>query len=118
MQKWEESFLQNGFEIIASQLNETNLKGIKKVGLHSSRLEKNNFDNLMQGVDVRKITCREETRKKKDATQKYVAEAAEDVLNIRTTWKVSNSFRTFCEGKHCLVVYMCIPSAFQGSSPL
>lgn len=96
LQKWEEAFLQQGFEIIASQVNTANLKDIK-VGYNSYRLKKINVDNLMRGADVQRVTCRKETKDKKEAAQKYVAEAAEDVLNIRTTWEVSHTFRAFCK---------------------
>lgn len=96
LQKWEEAFLQNGFAIIASQVNAEKLKRVK-LGFNSYRWEKINFDDLMQGVEVQRVTCRKETRNKKAAAQKYTTEVAEDVLNIRTTWSVSHSFRKLCK---------------------
>ena len=97
LQKWEEAFLEKGFEIITSQVDKANIREIEKNWMYSRRLKEISFDNLMQGVDVQRVTCRKETRKKKEAAQKYTLEAAEDVINIRTTWRVSHAFRTFCK---------------------
>ncbi len=96
--KWEEVFLQNGYKVIASQLKAVTLIGSREFR-RSVRSWDINFDKLMRGVDVKRVTCRKAARNKKSAAQKYAAEAAEDVLNIRTTWAVSNAFREFCKEK-------------------
>lgn len=98
LKKWQETFVEEGFDIIVD-IPKVDPKLMKQVQRYNSRFRGISFDNLIKGVDVRKVTCHEKIGAKKAAAQKYVAEAAENVLNIRTTWKVSNLFRAFCKEK-------------------
>lgn len=97
LQKWEEIFSQKGFQIIGSQLTDDELKDDKWFWKHRNILRQINFESLMQGVGVQKVVCGENGRVKKSASQKYTVKAAEEMLNIRTTWEVACLFRSFCK---------------------